>query len=182
MRAVRRRWRHRRRRRQNSGGSPTGPTERCTVRRRNRLLLLLPIPVEQQQSQTVLLHGRLVRRRRRPVLELGVHHGGVRVVRPAVSGRYARQESSAVRLGAQPASTYFKQSVFACLYALYCLFLPHSALSSMGVPAGPARDEPPSPSIARQEGASCDVSRQAMPLTVISTMPTPESTKKARLM
>ena len=33
---------------------------------------------------------------------------------------------------------------------------------------------PDSPNIARQEGASCDVRRQAMPETVMRTIPTPE--------
>ena len=56
---------------------------------------------------------------------------------------------------------------------------PHSAFSApKGDPATPARDDPPSPSMARQEGASCDVKRQAIPLTVISTMPTPVHAQK----
>ena len=50
---------------------------------------------------------------------------------------------------------------------------PHSAFSANGEPATPVSDDPPKPSMARQEGASCDVNLQAIPLTVISTMPTP---------
>lgn len=43
--------------------------------RGGRLVGLRMVAVEQQQAKAVLLHGRLVARRRRTVLELWVHHG-----------------------------------------------------------------------------------------------------------
>lgn len=70
-------------------GSGAGPTKRRAV--------LLPITVQEEEPEAVLLHGGLVGRRRGPVLELGVHHGRVGVVRPAVGGRDPREEPPAAR-------------------------------------------------------------------------------------
>ena len=59
------------------------------------LLMVVSITIEQQQPESVLLHGSLVGRWRRAVLELGVHHGRVGVVWSAVGGRDPRQEPPA---------------------------------------------------------------------------------------
>lgn len=50
------------------------------------------LSVQQQQPQSVLLHGRLVGRRRSSVLELGIHHCRVGMMRTAVGRRQSGHE------------------------------------------------------------------------------------------
>lgn len=52
------------------------------------------VAVQEQQTQPVLLHGRLVARGRRPVLELWVHHSSIGVVRSTEGWRHASHEAA----------------------------------------------------------------------------------------